>query len=342
MAREHGNEVLFVGTRAGIEGRILEEKGFATEFITVSGILGKGVLRAVTGAIKAFWGLAQTVGIIRSFKPHAVLGVGGYVSGPVVAAAFLMRVPTVICEQNSRPGFTNKMLGKIADRVMVTYEQSARFFPAVKTTVSGNPLRKEILEAGAGTGAGAGAARGEKNGALRIFVLGGSQGARTLNHTVPEALGMLSKANVKIVHQTGREDLASVRELYERRGIEAQVEPFIDEIGEIYAGSDLVVSRSGAGTLAEITALGLPSVLVPYPHAAHDHQMENARVIEDNGAGVVIRDEELSPAKLAGVLERILDGETLYRMGSASKRLGKPHAAKVVVDALYETAKTGN
>ncbi len=325
--RESGNRVLFVGTRSGLEWRILKKKGFSVEYVCASGILGRGVLRAITASIKAFAALAQSMAIIRRFKPHVALGAGGYVSGPVVLAAFLLRVPTVICEQNSIPGITNRLLGKIADKIMVTFEKSAKYFPREKTTVSGNPLRKEILEAQAREG---------RNGMFRIFVLGGSQGARRLNFSVPQALGLLSQRDLQIVHQTGESDLDSVMKLYRERGLEARVEPFIEDIGSVYAGSDLVVSRSGAGTLAEITARGLPSVLVPYPYATHDHQMENARVIEDGGAGVVIRDEELSPERLAGVLEGLLDKRLLTQMGEASKRLGKPQAAKTVVDAIYE------
>lgn len=331
MEREYANEVLFVGTRSGIEASILPRLGYKAEYINVSGILGKGVLRGAISALGATRGFLESLAIIRRFSPHVVLGAGGYVSGPVIMAAYLLRIPTMICEQNSSPGITNRLLARIVNKVMATYDESTRYFPSSKTVVTGNPIRRQILMA---------RCRKPHTG-FTILVIGGSQGARRLNSTVPKALATLSRSDLKVIHQTGSADFSVVREAYCSYGLCADVREFIDDMGAAYAEADLVISRAGAGTIAEITALGIPSVLVPYPYASHNHQMENARVLEKMGASRVIEDHDLTPERLAEVVRSIIYGDKLKDMARASLSLGKPDAARIIVDIIYANGSKG-
>jgi UDP-N-acetylglucosamine--N-acetylmuramyl-(pentapeptide) pyrophosphoryl-undecaprenol N-acetylglucosamine transferase len=331
IGREPTNEVLFVGTRNGLEAKILPRLGYKTAYINVAGIIGKGVLKGALSALGAIRGVLESLAIIRRFSPHVVLGAGGYVSGPVIMAAFLLRVPTIICEQNSSPGVTNRLLGRIVDKVMATYDESTKYFPGSKTVVTGNPIRRQILMA---------RCRKPHTG-LTILVIGGSQGAHRLNSMVPKALAALSVSDLKVIHQTGAADFSAVREAYRSYGLRADVREFIDDMGAAYAEADLVISRAGAGTIAEITALGIPSVLVPYPYAAHNHQMENARVLEKRGAARVVDDQSLTPERLAEVVSGIICGDELKDMARASLALGKPDAARTIVDTIYAIGSKG-
>ncbi|MEE9252128.1 MAG: undecaprenyldiphospho-muramoylpentapeptide beta-N-acetylglucosaminyltransferase [Thermodesulfobacteriota bacterium] len=327
LGRESENEVVFVGTRRGIEAKVLGEMGYTLEFISSEAMIGKGFLNTLGACITASRGVLQSIGVIRRHKPSVVLGVGGYVSGPVVVAAYLCRVPTAVCEQNSIPGITNRVLSKIVRIVFAAFEESAKFFPLGKTMVTGNPVRKSVLQT---------AGLRDSAGGYGVLVMGGSQGATRLNSAAPEAIGMLREARIRVVHVSGEQDTEIVKQAYGRLGINADVYPFIKDIGAIYSETDIVISRSGAGTISEITALGIPSVLVPYPYAAHNHQMGNARVLERQGASVVIEDGELTPEKLSDVLKNLLNNDKLAQMSAAAKSLGRPEAATAVVNAIHE------
>ncbi len=334
LNREGGNDVLFVGTRRGMEREVVTRLGYAMRFIKVGKFLGMNPLHkasALAVAAAATWGAAR---IIRSFAPDVVVGTGGYVAGPVVAAAALLRVPTLVCEQNSVPGLTNRVLGRMARRIAVGFAEGARHFPAAKTVVTGNPVRRSIVRAAAC----ASTAGRPEDGRLTVLVVGGSQGARTLNRVMPRALAIVGRAGLRVIHQTGRAERDTVAEAYAAAGIEAEVHGFIEHIEEAYLRADLVVCRAGAGTIAEITVMGLPALLVPYPHAAHDHQRRNAEAMERAGAARVVDEKKLTAEAAAEVLREMMSEGVLERMKRASRELGRPEAAAAVVDAVYELA----
>lgn len=324
--RKSGDEILFVGTKTGMENGLVQKNGYQIRHISSKGFVGRGLFKTLIAFFYAFKGLIESVSVIWSFKPDVVLGVGGYVSGPLLLGAYLSRKPTAICEQNTVPGVTNRILGKIVDKVFTSYDSSVQYFPFNKVRITGNPIRKDILRA---------EITPDKNGPVSILIFGGSQGAYSLNRAVPEAFSKLNHTAVSITHQTGKKDLDHVKSLYEKNGIDAEVTAFIDNMAQAYAKADLVIGRAGAGTIAEITALGLPSVLVPFPHAAHNHQFENARILEERGAAVLITDEEATPEKLADTLTSLLTGDKLITMAQNTKKLGKPDAAKEIVEELY-------
>jgi UDP-N-acetylglucosamine--N-acetylmuramyl-(pentapeptide) pyrophosphoryl-undecaprenol N-acetylglucosamine transferase len=267
--------------------------------------------------------------LIKRFRPDVVLGVGGYVSGPMVLAASLRGVPTAICEQNSYPGLTNRILGRFVKKVFATFGESMRFFPRGKVVITGNPVRSDILNA-----------MNPKEGSdsMTILVFGGSQGAHKLNQSVPEALSKLGRADIRVIHQTGDRDYESVKNAYAGHRIDARVLRFIDDMAGAYGEADFVIGRSGAGTVAEITALGKPSLLIPYPFAANNHQLENARVLERSGAAVIVEDREAGPENLYAALTKLLQKDKLTTMASNARSLGKPYAAAVIVDEISRLA----
>lgn len=319
------NEVLFVGTRKGLENDLLSKRGFRIEHIRARGIKGKGMLSSVNAVLSSLLGLLDSLSIIRNFKPDAVLGVGGYVSGPMVLAASIYGVPTAICEQNAYPGMTNRILGRVVKRVFATFEGSASYFPRGKVLLTGNPVRREILQ---------NVVSEKKEEALIILVFGGSQGAHKLNRTVPEALAELGRDDVCVIHQTGSRDYDYVKNVYQKLGIKARVITFIEDMAGAYAEADFVIGRAGAGTVSEITALGKPSLLVPYPYAANNHQMENAKVLERAGAAIVVEDKDATPENLSGALTGALGKDKLNSMASSAAALGKPGAAALIADEI--------
>lgn len=326
LGRDGSNEVLFVGTKTGLENQILSKRGYKIEHITARGMKGSGMIRSVKAAFAAASGIFDSMSILKSFKPDFVLGVGGYVSGPMVLAASLRGVPTAICEQNAYPGIANRILGKFVKKVFTTFDAATGFFPKGKVVMTGNPVRRDILS---------GKPAGDKTGVLTILIFGGSQGARRLNESVPEALSMLGRNDISVIHQTGAKDVESVKKAYENYGIPARVLPFIDDMAGSYAEADFVIARSGAGTVAEITALGKPSLLIPYPFATNDHQMANARALEKAGAAVVMPDREAEPGNLREALTNVLQIDKLHTMSRAASALGKPDAASDIVDRIY-------
>ena len=327
LKRSRSNEVLFVGTKKGLENELLSKRGYKIEHISAEGIKGRGLMKGVRAIFSAIRGVSDSLSLIRVFRPDVVLGVGGYASGPMVLAASLYGVPTAICEQNAFPGLTNRILGKFSKKVFATFEESNRFFPRKKMVVTGNPVRAELLKS---------KGDGLENDMLTILVFGGSQGAHRLNAVVPEALGRLGRKNISVVHQTGPSDLDNVKIAYQRLGIKAHVLPFIDDMAGVYAEADFVIGRAGAGTVSEITALGKPSLLIPYPYAANNHQMLNAKVLERHGAAVVIEDKDATPESMLGALTEALRKDKLNTMASSARELGKPGAASTIVDEIIK------
>lgn len=327
-------EVVFVGTARGIEARVLPRLGEKLSTIDVRPWLGRApfeLLRNIALLPKAVTEASQ---LLRQFKPELVLGLGGYTAGPVLLLAAAMRIPTALLEQNAHVGLTNRLLGSTVGRAYLTYPETLSQFGAAKGRVLGNPVRRAFVEA-------AQLALHDPAGvearARRILVLGGSQGAKTLNEVVPTALALssVSSQGVSVLHQTGDSMLDEVRRRYRGLGVNAEVVSFIDDMPRAYASASLVIARAGATTLAELCAIGKPSILIPYPHAAEDHQAKNALAMEKAGASVAIRESELTAEGLATQVRELWIGRSRRRdMADAARKLGRPEAAAAIVDDL--------
>jgi len=331
--RDPQNRVIFIGTRRGIEHRLLGTLGYELRLIEVEGLKGRGLKALIKGAWAIPVSMMQSRRILADFRPDVVLGVGGYASGPAVMAAYLMGCPTAIAEQNALAGNTNRILGKFVDRIFLTYEQSKGRFPARKVSVTGNPVRAAFA---------ASLKESPKTRAFRqILIFGGSQGAAAINKTVVAMLPLLQKIKdrVRVVHQTGERDEETVRQAYAKAGMEAEVRPFIVDMVSAYAASDLIICRAGATSLAEITVAGKASVLIPFPYAADDHQTENARAMVEAGAAAMIRESDLTAETLYSLVASLLgDDKKLRGMEEKSKTLGRPDAAASIVDACIKLA----
>lgn len=324
--RDSMTEILFVGTALGIESRAVPAAGFPLETIPVRGLKGRGL----TGLVQGLYGIPASIfrslGILRRFRPDCVVGVGGYASGPLLLAAKLRGIRSAVMEQNLRPGLTNRVLGKIADRVFTAYEGSARWFPRGRVVETGNPVRWRTLP------------QVDKGAKFTLLVFGGSQGARRVNQCAVEMLKSLRgmEGELGVIHQTGAADLEWVRAAYRELPFEAEVLPFIEKMDEAYARADLVLCRAGAATIAELTVFGKPAILVPYPYAAYDHQRLNAEALRDRGAAEMILDRELEGENLAALVRDFYrDRARLSSMARAAGRLGRPEAAEKIVDECY-------
>ena len=331
LKRDPQSSVLFIGTKKGIEHRLLEQLGYTLSEIDVEGLKGRGLAALMKGLWAIPNSMWQSGRILADFQPDVVIGVGGYASGPAVMAACLMGIPTAIAEQNALAGNTNRILGKFVHKVFLTYEQSKKPFALQKVQVTGNPVRAAFA-------AGLSENRRDKQG-RQILIFGGSHGATAINKTVVAMLPLMQKMrdNVRVVHQTGERDLAMARQAYEQYGIEADVRPFIVDMVSAYAASELIICRSGATSLAEITVAEKASILIPFPWAANDHQTLNAQAMVEAGAAAMIRESELTAEKLFSLAESLLgDEQKLRDMEVKSKKLSRPDAAAKIVDACMQ------
>jgi len=329
--REQGWTVVWVGSRAGMEARLIPQRGYTMAWVRFSGVRGRNFLQAALLPLHlliAFW---QTARAIFSHRPHVVLGMGGYVSFPGAMMAALFNRPLVIHEQNSVAGLANRVLAKIADRVLTTFPEAFREATAV--IITGNPVRSEIATMTPPENR-----YRARGGRLRVLVMGGSQGARALNTTVPDALALVPEdARPRVLHQAGTANLETVRRRYDECGVSADVADFIADIAARYAESDLVICRAGATTVAEIAAAGVASLLVPYPHSVDDHQTINARFLADRGAALLIPQSEFTPHRLAEVLADVTR-EKLLGMAQRARTVGKPEATLAVAKVCMELA----
>ena len=335
QVKSSGGDVRFVGTEKGIEARVLPEQGWDLDLIEVAGIKGLGLKGLVRGLARLPRAWFQSRKIIKTFRPDVVVGVGGYASGPIVASASMMGIPTAILEQNSIPGITNRILGRLVKRVFATFPDERNFFPARKIRMTGNPIRAELVERLTG----ARRASGEKA-PPRLFVFGGSQGARAINRAVVAALPTLDAAlpGLEIWHQTGKGALDEVRAGYAEAGFEgprANVTDFIRDMAEPYGWCDLVVCRAGATSLAELAAVGCPALLVPFPHATDNHQEHNAKALVDAGGAELLIEREMSAELLAERVTTLLgDRDHLASMREAMLGAARPKAAAAIYDEL--------
>ncbi len=335
-ARAPSAAVRFVGTERGIEARVLPELGWELSFIRVSGLKTVGVLGTIRGLLRLPRALWQARRVVKEFRPDVVVGVGGYASGPVVLMARLRGLPTAICEQNSIPGFTNKLLGRVARAVFLSFDDSRRFFKPRKIIMSGNPVRRELT---ARLLASAATVRAD-DAPVTVLVSGGSQGARAVNELSAQALAVLAKERpIAIIHQTGAADLDATIARYRAAGVDADCRAFIKDMAAAYQQADLIVGRAGATTVAELAIAGKPAIFIPYPHAADNHQELNAREMAAAGAALMFRQAELTADRLADALRPLLaDASARAKMGAAMRALARPQAAAAVIDWCTEQA----
>jgi UDP-N-acetylglucosamine--N-acetylmuramyl-(pentapeptide) pyrophosphoryl-undecaprenol N-acetylglucosamine transferase len=332
VTRHPKNDVVFVGTSRGLEASVVPIAGYPIELIDVRGLKGKGAGGVLGGLLRLPRAFIQSWRVLRKWRPDVVVGVGGYASGPVVLAARLMGIPTAVQEQNAVAGLTNRLLGRVVQAAFTSFPEAGRQFPAGKVQQLGNPIRRALLDNYMRPVS-------KTDARLQVLVFGGSQGAHGLNMRVIEALPFLAdlRDRVRFVHQTGARDREQVEKGYGSVGFTPDVREFIVDMSAAYASSDLVVCRAGATTLAELTVCKKPSILVPFPAAADNHQVVNAQSLVDAGAAVMIEERDLTGELLAAEIRRVLlDPAQLDRMSRAAGLLGRPQAASEIADVLTQ------
>jgi UDP-N-acetylglucosamine--N-acetylmuramyl-(pentapeptide) pyrophosphoryl-undecaprenol N-acetylglucosamine transferase len=327
--------VTFAGTSRGIESRVVPREGFDLDTIRSGGLKGKSLGDRLRGAVLIPLGMIDAWRIVSRRRPTLVLGVGGYSSGPVVLTAALRGVPTMLLEQNAVPGLTNRLLARVVRAAAVTYESTRSFFGS-KAFVSGNPVRAEFVSGVHASSEGSGHAQSAGFG---VLIFGGSQGAHAINVAMVEAASRLAALGVssRITHQTGERDVEMVRRAYAAAGLPATVEPFLYDMGKRLEQADLIVCRAGATTLAELTAAGKPSILIPLPTATDDHQRRNAEAMAAAGAAEVMLQADATGAVLAERIAALAgDPAGRARMSVAARSLARPDAARVIVTRALE------
>jgi len=326
--RGRGWNVVWMGARSGIEARLVPARGYSVEWIRATALRGKGLVAKLLLPLNLLAGFWQSARAIFRIRPDVVLGMGGYVAFPGGMMASLFARPLALHEQNAIAGLTNRVLAGVADKTMEAFPGSLK-----GAEWTGNPVRADIaaMELPATRFAG-------RSGPLRLLVVGGSLGAQALNEAVPKALALLPLGERPlVVHQSGEKHLDSLKKNYQEENIQGELLAFIDDMARRYAEADLVICRAGAMTIAELSAGGLASVLVPYPHAVDDHQSANAHFLSGEGAAILVPQEKLTPANLAELI-RSLDRKALLAMAEKARALGKPEAARVVADRCVELA----
>ena len=329
--RAQGCAIVWLGSRTGMEARLVGPRGYTMAWIRFSGVRGKGWLRMVTLPMEllvAFW---QSAKAIFAHRPDAVLGMGGYVSFPGGMMASFLNRPLAVHEQNAIPGLANRILARLADRVLAGFPGA---FGSAAVIWTGNPVRQDIAALPAPE-----QRYGARAGALSLLVVGGSQGAQVLNTVVPEALALLPTATRPLVmHQAGQGHQAAVEARYRSHGVQADVVAFIDDMARRYADTDLIICRAGASTIAELAAAGVASVLVPFPHAVDDHQSVNAGFLAGRGAALLIPQGEFTAQRLSQVLAGCTR-EALAAMAQKARAAAKPEATREVAEICLELAK---
>jgi len=325
--RAAGWEVVWMGARGGMEERLVPKHGYRAAWIRAKAARGKGIVQKLllpANLLVSFWESARH---IRKLRPDVVLGLGGYVAFPGGMMASLWNRPLALHEQNAIPGLANKVLAQISDKVMAGFPQALK-----GAEWTGNPVRADIAAIPSPEGRFAG-----RQGPLKILVVGGSLGAQALNETMPKALALLDNRPT-VVHQSGEKHLDALKKHYKEAGVQGELVAFIDDMARRYAEADLVICRAGAVTIAELSAGGMASLLVPFPHAVDDHQTANAKFLADRGAALLIQQRDLTPQTLARVIQG-LDRSRLLDMARKARALGKPDAARVVAERCMSIAR---
>jgi UDP-N-acetylglucosamine--N-acetylmuramyl-(pentapeptide) pyrophosphoryl-undecaprenol N-acetylglucosamine transferase len=325
--RAVGWEVVWMGARGGMEERLVPRHGYRTAWIRARAARGKGLLQKLLLPANLLYSFWESARYIRSLKPDVVLGLGGYVAFPGGMMASLLNRPLALHEQNAIAGLANRVLAQVSDKVMVAFPDALK-----GAEWTGNPVRAEI----AAIAAPEDRFRG-RQGRLRLLVVGGSLGAQALNEALPKALALMNE-RPQVVHQAGEKHLEALKKHYAEAGVEGELVAFIDDMARRYAEADLVICRAGAVTIAELSAGGMASVLVPFPHAVDDHQTANARFLAERGAAILIQQSDLSPQRLAELM-RTLDRPKLLAMANKARAVGKPDAARVVAQRCMALAR---
>ncbi|MCK4259019.1 MAG: undecaprenyldiphospho-muramoylpentapeptide beta-N-acetylglucosaminyltransferase [Halanaerobiales bacterium] len=332
-------EILYIGTESGMEKDIVPRAGYKIEFVSAEGLSRKLTLKNVKTVLKTVSGVIQAINIIRRFKPDMVIGTGGFVSGPVMLAAVLLKKPTLIHEQNAYPGLTNRLIGNHVSQIALSFDESKKYFKSKKIIHTGNPIRKEILNRNR--------EEGYRNlqlnsGKRTILAFGGSGGATSLNKTMLGFYDYVNKnSDIQLIHVTGKRDyqkqLKWIEEGKLHLGSRIQLKEYLYHIEDAYAVSDLIIGRAGAITLAEMTARGIPAILIPFPYSTENHQEHNARALEKAGAARMILDSELTGVSLAEKIDEIFTTRGMIeRMKEASLKMGRPDADKRIIQIVRE------
>lgn len=327
LRRDEKSEVLFVGTARGLETKIVPDNGFQLTLINSAGLKNVGFVGKLKGMMILPKSFLEARTIIKEFKPDVVVGAGGYVSGPVLLMASLMRVPTLVMDSNALPGFTNRRLAPFVTKAALTFDEALPYF-GKKGIVTGNPVRKEFFEI----------APKERTEKFHILIFGGSQGARAINNAMTDALDKLPKERIEVTHQTGEADFEKIKELYARADWEtADVRPYISDMMTEFSKADLVICRAGATTCAELSAAGKAGLMIPLPTAADDHQRKNAEALEKNGAARMLLQRDLNGESLANeILSLINSPEKISAMEESAKKLSRKDAAEATVNLIEQ------
>jgi len=327
--RRRGHGVFFVGTARGIEARLVPAGGFDLKLIGIGGLNRVGWRQRAATLFRLPFATARCISLLKGVS--AVFSMGGYAAGPPVMAALARRVPLVVMEPNAVPGFTNRAIGRFVSRALVSFPETEEYFPKGRTEVTGLPVREEFFGIPAAPG-----------GAFVILIAGGSQGSRTLNRSARQSWPLFrdSRTPVRIIHQTGAAEFERLRAEFAQSGVEGEVVPFIEDMPAAFARAALVVCRSGAGAVSELAAAGKPSILVPFPYAADDHQTRNAEAMRRAGAARLVRDAEMTGEALFALAAELAgDPDALARMGEAARRFAKPGAARRAAEVLEEVGR---
>ena len=327
---QKGHDVFFVGTQQGMEAKLVPAAGFPIEWIEISGLKRVGLRQTIATMVRLPASIWAARAILRRRRAAAVFSMGGYVAAPVMAAARMLGLPMAIMEPNAVPGATNRWLGRMARRVLVTFEEAAEYFPQVNVEVTGLPVRQEFFAI-------PDKPPGER---LTVLVTGGSQGSRTLNQACEQAWPALRESRIRLIHQTGAPHYESIAERFAGAGVEGEVLPFIADMPETFSQVDVVMCRSGAGAVSELAAAGKPSILVPFPYAADDHQAKNAQALERIGAARFVRDAEMNGPRFTAELAALTPA-TMAVMSAAARRFATPGAAQRAAEILIELAAKG-
>lgn len=327
--KQIGHEVFFIGTRQGMEAKLVPAAGFPIDWIEISGLKRVGVSQTFSTIVKLPASLWAARKILKNRGIHAVFSMGGYVAAPVMAAARLRRLPMAIMEPNAVPGLTNRRLGRMARRVLITFQEAKDYFPQYSVELTGLPVRQEFFAI----------VNKPASSSLTVLVTGGSQGSRTLNQACEQAWPALKEKGIRLIHQAGATHFEAISQRFALSGVDGEVLPFIQDMPRTFATVDVVVSRSGAGAVSEIAAAGKPSILVPFPYAADDHQAKNAQSLERIGAARFVRDQEMNGERLMKELNS-LTPEKLQQMSLAARAFAHPEAARRAAQILIELAMT--
>jgi UDP-N-acetylglucosamine--N-acetylmuramyl-(pentapeptide) pyrophosphoryl-undecaprenol N-acetylglucosamine transferase len=327
LSRSPDHGVLFVNTARPLDQKILGSKGLPFAPISASGLKGQGLWQSLLSLMRLPRAFGEAFAILRAFKPHALLSVGGYAAAPAALAAKCMGIPLILHEQNKLPGLTTRLLSRLAEEVHVSFPHTPLPVSPERIRVTGNPVRSNLVQCRK--------RRRRPQDPLNLLILGGSQGARGLNRVVCQALPRLGSLPLSLTHQTGAADLQWVEEAYAASGIKARIQPFIEDMESCYREADLVLCRAGATTVAELAAAGLGAIFIPFPHAADNHQYYNAKALSDIQAAVILEEKNLTPETLTHILTTYVEHpEITEAMASAALTLSRPHAAIHLTEAL--------